>query len=224
MLCGSCSYVCPSKIPLAQLFQASKVALRSAKAGAKDRRAASSRDRSPPPRRLVIAASPHLRGPASTPVDHVERRRQPVPTRRRRDVLLRAECAARRRRGGRRRRARPSTRSAKARTIGDGSAAITGILLGLTLPAGHADVDGGARRSSFGIAFGKLIFGGLGYNVFNPALFGRAFLQAAFPSRSRRGRPSASGTGGRCAATTSRCRSCIRAPRMRSPPPRRSAS
>jgi electron transport complex protein RnfC len=28
MLCGSCSYVCPSNIPLAQLFQASKAALR----------------------------------------------------------------------------------------------------------------------------------------------------------------------------------------------------
>jgi electron transport complex protein RnfC len=34
MLCGSCSYVCPSKIPLAQLFQASKTALRRRKAGA----------------------------------------------------------------------------------------------------------------------------------------------------------------------------------------------
>ena len=34
MLCGSCSYVCPSKIPLAQLFQASKVALKKRKAGA----------------------------------------------------------------------------------------------------------------------------------------------------------------------------------------------
>jgi electron transport complex protein RnfD len=34
---------------------------------------------------------------------------------------------------------------------------------------------------AFGIAFGKLIFGGLGQNVFNPALLGRAFLQAAFP-------------------------------------------
>ena len=33
----------------------------------------------------------------------------------------------------------------------------------------------------FGIAFGKIIFGGLGQNVFNPALLGRAFLQAAFP-------------------------------------------
>jgi electron transport complex protein RnfC len=34
MLCGSCSYVCPSNIPLAQLFQASKVALKKRKAGA----------------------------------------------------------------------------------------------------------------------------------------------------------------------------------------------
>ena len=34
MLCGSCSYVCPSNIPLSQLFQASKAALRKLKAGA----------------------------------------------------------------------------------------------------------------------------------------------------------------------------------------------
>jgi electron transport complex protein RnfC len=34
MLCGSCAYVCPSNIPLSQLFQASKVALRRAKAAA----------------------------------------------------------------------------------------------------------------------------------------------------------------------------------------------
>lgn len=34
MLCGSCAYVCPSNIPLAQLFQASKAALRRAAAGA----------------------------------------------------------------------------------------------------------------------------------------------------------------------------------------------
>ena len=65
--------------------------------------------------------------------------------------------------------------------IGDGSAMITGILLGLILPAGFpmwmAFVGG-----AFGIGFGKLIFGGLGQNVFNPALLGRAFLQAAFPT------------------------------------------
>jgi electron transport complex protein RnfC len=34
MLCGSCAYVCPSNIPLAQLFQASKIALRRAQAAA----------------------------------------------------------------------------------------------------------------------------------------------------------------------------------------------
>ena len=66
------------------------------------------------------------------------------------------------------------------RTLGDGSAVITGLLLGLTLPAGiplwMAALGGG-----FGIGFAKLVFGGLGYNVFNPALVGRAFLQAAFP-------------------------------------------
>jgi len=65
-------------------------------------------------------------------------------------------------------------------TLGDGSAAITGILLGLTLPPGiplWMAFLGGA----FAIGFGKLLFGGLGQNVFNPALLGRAFLQAAFP-------------------------------------------
>lgn len=65
-------------------------------------------------------------------------------------------------------------------TLLDGSAVITGLLLGLTLPAGlpmwMAFVGG-----AFGIGFGKLIFGGLGQNIFNPALLGRAFLQAAFP-------------------------------------------
>jgi len=67
------------------------------------------------------------------------------------------------------------------RTLGDGSAALTGVLLGLTLPAGMplwmAFIGG-----VFSIGFGKLIFGGLGQNVFNPALLGRAFLQAAFPT------------------------------------------
>lgn len=65
-------------------------------------------------------------------------------------------------------------------SLRDGSAAITGVLLGLTLPAGvplWMAVVGGF----FAIAFGKLVFGGLGQNVFNPALLGRAFLQAAFP-------------------------------------------
>jgi len=64
--------------------------------------------------------------------------------------------------------------------IRDGSAAITGILLGLTLPPAFP-LWMAALGGAFGIAFGKLVFGGLGQNVFNPALLGRAFLQAAFP-------------------------------------------
>jgi electron transport complex protein RnfD len=66
------------------------------------------------------------------------------------------------------------------KTIFDGSALITGILLALTLPPGLASshVVIGAFVS---IALGKQVFGGLGYNIFNPALVGRAFLQAAFP-------------------------------------------
>lgn len=68
----------------------------------------------------------------------------------------------------------------RAGSLRDGSAAITGILLGLTLPSGFPlwmAFLGGA----VGIGFGKLLFGGLGQNPFNPALLGRAFLQAAFP-------------------------------------------
>ncbi|MBT4520555.1 MAG: RnfABCDGE type electron transport complex subunit D, partial [Halieaceae bacterium] len=65
-------------------------------------------------------------------------------------------------------------------SLADGSAMITGLLLGLTLPPGFPlwmAFLGGA----FGMAFGKIIYGGLGQNIFNPALVGRAFLQAAFP-------------------------------------------
>ena len=65
-------------------------------------------------------------------------------------------------------------------TVGDWSIAITGLLYGLTLPP---DLPlwmvfvGGV----FGVGIGKFLFGGLGMNAFNPALVGRAFLQAAFP-------------------------------------------
>ena len=65
-------------------------------------------------------------------------------------------------------------------SLADGSAMITGLLLGLCLPAGFPlwmAFLGGV----FGIGFGKIVFGGLGQNIFNPALLGRAFLQAAFP-------------------------------------------
>jgi electron transport complex protein RnfD len=69
----------------------------------------------------------------------------------------------------------------KGGTLRDGSAVITGVLLGLTLPAG-IPMWMAALGGAFAIIFGKLIFGGLGFNAFNPALLGRAFLQAAFPS------------------------------------------
>ncbi len=66
-------------------------------------------------------------------------------------------------------------------SLGDGSAMITGLLLGLTLPPGFPlwmAFIGGA----FGIGFGKLLFGGIGQNVFNPALLGRAFFCWLQPS------------------------------------------
>ncbi len=65
----------------------------------------------------------------------------------------------------------------------DGSAFITGVLLALTLPP-QFPLWAAALGSAFAIAFGKQVFGGLGYNIFNPALLGRAFLMAAFPVQS----------------------------------------
>jgi len=64
--------------------------------------------------------------------------------------------------------------------VRDGSAAVTGILLALTLPPG-LPLWMAALGSAVAIVFGKLLFGGLGQNVFNPSLTGRAFLQACFP-------------------------------------------
>lgn len=66
-------------------------------------------------------------------------------------------------------------------SLKDGSALITGMLLALTLPPGFPlwmVFLGGVVA----IGMGKVIWGGLGQNVFNPALLGRAFLQAAFPT------------------------------------------
>jgi electron transport complex protein RnfD len=65
-------------------------------------------------------------------------------------------------------------------TITDGSAFLTGLLLALTLPPNFS-LSATAIGSIFAIGIGKQVFGGLGYNIFNPALAGRAFLQAAFP-------------------------------------------
>ncbi len=65
-------------------------------------------------------------------------------------------------------------------TLYDGSAMITGLILALTLPPNFS-LTATAIGAVVAIGIGKQIFGGLGYNIFNPALVGRAFLQAAFP-------------------------------------------
>ncbi len=65
-------------------------------------------------------------------------------------------------------------------SLKDGSALLTGMLFALTLPPGlplWMVFLGGVAA----IGMGKVIWGGLGQNIFNPALIGRAFLQAAFP-------------------------------------------
>jgi electron transport complex protein RnfD len=65
-------------------------------------------------------------------------------------------------------------------TISDGSAVITGILLALNLPPTvpwWLVVTG----SAIAIVIGKQIYGGLGYNPFNPALVARVILLISFP-------------------------------------------
>lgn len=65
-------------------------------------------------------------------------------------------------------------------TIGDGSALITGILLAFNLPAG-LPIWMIIVGSLVAIGIAKLSFGGLGFNIFNPALVGRVFLLVSFP-------------------------------------------
>ena len=60
-------------------------------------------------------------------------------------------------------------------TITDGSAAVTGLLLAFTLPV-DVPIWLPAVGAVFGIAVGKHAFGGLGHNIFNPALIGRTFV------------------------------------------------
>ncbi|MCK4707578.1 MAG: RnfABCDGE type electron transport complex subunit D [Gammaproteobacteria bacterium] len=70
--------------------------------------------------------------------------------------------------------------SGKPSTVGDWSIIITGLLLALTLPPGFP-LWMAAVAGFVAVGLGKALFGGLGYNVMNPALVGRAFVQAAFP-------------------------------------------
>jgi len=70
--------------------------------------------------------------------------------------------------------------SKKKITVMDGSAVITGILLAYNLPS-NVPLWLPIVGAVFSIAIGKQVFGGLGQNIFNPALVGRVFLMASWP-------------------------------------------
>ncbi len=63
----------------------------------------------------------------------------------------------------------------------DGSALVTGLLTAMILPPGSAFYVG-VVASVFAIAIVKHCFGGLGHNIWNPALAGRVFVQFAYPA------------------------------------------
>ncbi|MBR5097313.1 MAG: RnfABCDGE type electron transport complex subunit D [Treponema sp.] len=69
----------------------------------------------------------------------------------------------------------------KRQSAGDGSAVITGLLLALVLPP-TLPLWQTILGAAFAIIVAKQLFGGLGSNVWNPALTGRAFLVASFPA------------------------------------------
>lgn len=69
----------------------------------------------------------------------------------------------------------------KRKFVMDGSAVITGLLFALILPP-RIPLWMVVVGSVFCIAIAKEAFGGLGYNIFNPALAGRAFMTVCFPS------------------------------------------
>jgi electron transport complex protein RnfD len=65
-------------------------------------------------------------------------------------------------------------------TVGDGSAILTGVLLAFNLPS-NLPLWIIALGALAAIGLGKMSFGGLGNNIFNPALVGRVFLLISFP-------------------------------------------
>jgi electron transport complex protein RnfD len=65
-------------------------------------------------------------------------------------------------------------------TVKDGSAVLTGLLLAFVIPPGVSPLLP-ILAAVFAIYIGKHLLGGIGYNFFNPALLGRAFLLASFP-------------------------------------------
>ena len=67
-------------------------------------------------------------------------------------------------------------------TIYDGSAILTGVLLAFNLPS-NLPIWIIAIGALAAIGIGKMSFGGLGNNIFNPALTGRIFLLISFPAQ-----------------------------------------
>jgi electron transport complex protein RnfD len=67
-------------------------------------------------------------------------------------------------------------------TIADGSAILTGLLLGFNLPS-NLPIWIIVIGALVAIGIGKMTFGGLGCNPFNPALVGRCFLLVSFPAQ-----------------------------------------
>ncbi|MFA7583457.1 MAG: RnfABCDGE type electron transport complex subunit D, partial [Proteiniphilum sp.] len=70
----------------------------------------------------------------------------------------------------------------KTPTVADGSAIITGVLLAFNVPS-DLPLWILALGSLFAIGVVKLSFGGLGNNIFNPAIAGRIFLLISFPAQ-----------------------------------------
>lgn len=67
-------------------------------------------------------------------------------------------------------------------TLGNGSALLTGVLLALNLPS-NLPVYIVLLGAVFAIGIAKMAFGGLGNNIFNPAIAGRVFLLLSFPAQ-----------------------------------------
>jgi len=67
----------------------------------------------------------------------------------------------------------------KPNSLGDFSAVVTGIILALSLPP-SLPIWAAVVGSVFAVAIGKMVFGGLGANIFNPAMVGRTFLTVSF--------------------------------------------
>ena len=173
--CGSCSFVCPSHIPLVQHFRAAKAAVRKVQRGGGLMANGG--------KTLEIRTSPHILSGNSvdTIMFNVVLALLPVTAFAvfafglaglltlsvalvscvlTEDLICRA--------------------AGKPSTVGDWSVTITGLLYGLTLPP-SLPLWMVAVGGVICVALGKALFGGLGYNTFNPALVGRAVLQAAFP-------------------------------------------